>query len=138
MLVGHFAVAFIGKRIEPRLSLGALTLASMLPDMLWPVFSIAGIEYVASKPGNLGNDVFDLAFSHSLSTDAIWAALFAVAYSLWRHYRYREHHSRASLILFAAVLSHWFLDSASHKHALAPASRIYYGLGLWSHFYTTI
>jgi len=138
MLVGHFAVAFIGKRIEPRLSLGALTLASMLPDTLWPIFSIAEIEYVAGGPGGARNNLLDISFSHSLATDAIWAALFAGAYYLWRHYRYRERHSRASLILFASVLSHWLLDSASHKHALAPGSRIYYGLELWNYFYTTI
>jgi sugar lactone lactonase YvrE len=138
MLVGHFAVAFVGKRIEPRLSLGALALASMLADILWPVFSIAGIEYVASKPGDWRNNVFDMAFSHSLMMDTIWAALFAGAYFLWRYYRYREHYTRALLMLFAAVLSHWFLDSASHKHALAPGASAYFGLGLWNHFGATI
>lgn len=34
MLVGHFAVAFVGKRVEPELSLGTLVLASMLPDII--------------------------------------------------------------------------------------------------------
>jgi hypothetical protein len=138
MLVGHFAVAFVGKRIETRLSLGTLTLASMFADILWPIFSIAGIEYVSSKPGDERNNVFDMAISHSLATDAIWATLFVGIYSLWRHYRFREHYARAWFILFVTVLSHWFLDSASHKHALAPGSRIYYGLGLWNHYYTTI
>jgi sugar lactone lactonase YvrE len=138
MLVGHFAVAFVGKRIEPRLSLGTLMLASMFADILWPIFSIAGIEYVTGKSGNWRNDVSDMAFSHSLVMDANWAALFAGAYLLWRRYRYREHYSRASWVLFAVVLSHFFLDSASHKHALAPGARAYFGLGLWNYFSTTI
>jgi hypothetical protein len=138
MLVGHFAVAFVGKRIEPRLSLGTLMLASMFADILWPIFTIAGIEYVAGKPGDLKNNVFDMAFSHSLMMDTIWAALFAGAYFLWRYYRHREHYSRALLALFAAVVSHWFLDSVSHKHAIAPGARIFFGLGLWNHFAATI
>jgi sugar lactone lactonase YvrE len=138
MLVGHFAVAFLGKRIEPRLSLGTLMLASMFADILWPILSIAGIEYVGGRPGSAGDNLLDMSFSHSLATDAIWAALFAGVYFLWRHYRYREHYSRASLILFAAVYSHWFLDSASHKHALAPGAQTYYGLGLWNYFSATI
>jgi sugar lactone lactonase YvrE len=138
MLVGHFAVAFIGKRIEPRLSLGTLMLASMFADILWPIFTIAGIEYADSKSGDWRNNVFDMAFSHSLVMDANWAALFVVAYSLWRHYRYREHYPRASWVLFAAVLSHWFLDTASHKHLLAPGAHDYFGLGLWNYFSATI
>jgi hypothetical protein len=137
MLVGHFAVAFVGKRIEPSLSLGTLALASMFADILWPIFSIAGIEYVDGEPGG-SRTPLDIAISHSLLMVTIWAALFAGAYFLWRYYRYREPHSRALLILFAAVLSHWLLDSASHKHALAPGAHSYFGFGLWSHFYATI
>jgi sugar lactone lactonase YvrE len=138
MLVGHFAVAFVGKRIEPRISLGALAIASMLADILWPIFSISGIEYVAGKPGPPGSNLLDMSFSHSLMMDTIWAALFAMGYCLWRDYRYRERYSRSFLILFVTVLSHWLLDSASHKHLLAPGKRDYYGLELWNHFATTI
>lgn len=132
MLVGHFAVAFVGKRIEPKLSLGTLVLAAMLPDMLWPVFSIAGIEYVAAEPGVAGNNILDVAISHSLLMVTIWAALFAGAYFLRRHY------TRGAWVLFVAVLSHWFLDAASHKHALAPGTNRYYGLELWNSVPATI
>ena len=34
MFVGHFAVAFVGKRVEPKIFLGTLLLAAMLPDLL--------------------------------------------------------------------------------------------------------
>jgi hypothetical protein len=91
---------------------------------------------VASKPG--GHSPLDMAFSHSLAMDAIWAALFAGAWFLWRRYRHQEVSRRSSLILSAAALSHWFLDSVSHKHAIAPGARVYLGLGLWNHFYATI
>jgi hypothetical protein len=128
MLVGHFAVAFIGKRVEPKLSLGTLMLAAMLPDVLWPIFTMAGIEYAASI--STGN--YDIAMSHSLLMVAIWGALFAGGYFLIRHDK------RAAWILFFAVLSHWVLDAISHKHSLAPGVTIYVGLGLWKHFLATI
>jgi hypothetical protein len=62
----------------------------------------------------------------------IWAALFAVAYFLRRHY------TRGAWVLFVAVLSHWLLDSASHRHALAPGTHSYYGLELWNSVPATI
>jgi len=132
MFVGHFAVAFAGKRIEPKLSLGTLVMASMLPDLLWPIFSIAGIEYTADKPAVTENNLFDVPISHSLLIVAVWAALFAGGYLLLRHY------PRGALVLFAAVLSHWLLDSISHKHALAPGVHIYLGLELWNSIPATI
>jgi len=110
----------------------------MFADILWPIFSIAGIEYVAGKPGDAGYNPSDIALSHSLVMVAVWAALFAGAYFLWRHYRYHEHYTRALWILFAAVLSHWFLDSTSHKHTLAPGAHSYFGLGLWNYFSATV
>jgi hypothetical protein len=112
--------------------------ASMLADILWPIFSIAGIEYVAGGSGAAGFTPSDMAFSHSLLMVSVWAALFAGVYFLWSHYRRREHYSRALLILFAAVLSHWLLDSTSHRHALAPDMRSYFGIGLWNSLPATI
>lgn len=132
MLVGHFAVAFVGKRIEPKLDLGTLVLASMLPDILWPIFSIAGIEYAADMPAPTENNHFDIPISHSLLMVTIWAALFAGAYLLRRHY------TRGALVLFVAVVSHWLLDATSHKHTLAPGMHRYFGLDLWNSIPATI
>lgn len=128
MLVGHLAVAFTGKRIETRLSLGTLVLAAMLPDILWPVFTMAGIEYIASQPG--GN--FDIPMSHSLLMVTIWGALFAGIYFAQRR------DMRGAWILFFVVLSHWILDIISHKHSLAPWVNIYVGFGLWNYPLATI
>lgn len=138
MLVGHFAVAFVGKRIEPKISLGTLVLASMLPDILWTIFSIAGIEYVASKRGIAVFNPLDVAMSHSLLMVTIWAALFAGGYFGWRHYRYHQESMLASGILFLAVLSHWLLDATSHKHAFVPGVQRYFGLSLWNSIPATI
>jgi hypothetical protein len=132
MLVGHFAVAFVGKRLEPQASLGTLALGAMLPDVLWPIFTLAGLEYTARPSGAASQQGFDAPFSHSLLTVLIWAALFSAACSLWRRYRQRESSKRYALILFAAVVSHWLLDAVSYKHALAPGVSRYVGLMLWN------
>jgi LexA-binding, inner membrane-associated putative hydrolase len=132
MFVGHFAVGLVAKRIAPQVSLGTLVMAAMLPDVLWPIFSIARIEYVAGGPAVTASDVFDAPFSHSLLMVAIWATLFAGGYYLWRHY------PRGTWVLFVAVLSHWALDATAHKHALAPGSHSYYGLELWKSLPATI
>src|SRR5262249_53008299 len=70
----------------------------------------------------------DFPLSHSLLTDTIWAALFAVIFFL------RTRSARAAWIIFAAVLSHWLLDFISHRPdmPLAPGVHKYFGLGLWN------
>lgn len=76
VLVGHLAVGFAAKRIEPRISLGTTVLASMLPDLLWGIFMLAGIEHVQFKQALGAGNYFapsQFAFSHSLLMDTIWA-----------------------------------------------------------------
>src|SRR6266571_8711436 len=97
MLVGHYSVAFIAKKLEPRLSLGTLVLAAMLADFLGCIFLIAGIEEVLVKPGlTISNgmraiDVLEahkIALSHSLASDIVWAGLVAGLYFLWKRDSY--------------------------------------------------
>ncbi len=131
MLVGHLAVGLAAKRVEPKISLGTFILAAMMADVLWCLFLLLGIERVQFRPAiGAGNylDPTNIALSHSLLMNAIWAALFASAYFLARRY------PRGALILFLAVLSHWVLDWVSHRPdlPLAPGSHRYFGLGLWT------
>ena len=51
MHVGHFAAGFIGKRIEPQLSVGTLVLASVLADLLSGLFVFVGLEEVNLTTG---------------------------------------------------------------------------------------
>jgi membrane-bound metal-dependent hydrolase YbcI (DUF457 family) len=143
MLVGHYSLALIGKRLEPRLSLATTVLAAMLADFLWCVFLIAGIEEVRMKAGltlSSGMRAIDVleasrvAFSHSLATDIVWAGIFAGLYFLWRRDR------AGAWILFALVLSHWLLDFVSHPPdmPLAPGIERYFGLGLWTSLRATL
>ncbi len=131
MLVGHFAIGLIGKRAAPQVSLGTLTLASMLPDLLGFVFVMTGLEHWRMVPGGRGIEsieLYDIGLSHSLAMDVLWAGLFAVIYG------WRRRYGAGALILFAAVVSHWVLDFISHRPdmPLAPGVTRVYGLGLWT------
>jgi len=143
MFVGHFAISLLGKRIEPKISLGTMVFASMLPDFLWCVFMIVGIEGVRFKPGVTvipGMRALDalepseIAYSHSLLMGLIWGGLLAIFYFS------RRGDKRGAWILFAAVLSHWVLDVASHPPdmALAPGLDGRFGLGLWNSISATL
>ena len=135
MLVGHFGVALLAKCVEPKISLGTLVLAAMLADFLYCVFLLAGVEHVQFQPklGAVNYIIdFDVALSHSLLMDVVWATLFAAAYFLKRHY------ARGAWILFIAVLSHWVLDATSLYEPLAPGSSVDAGLGLWHSIFATV
>jgi hypothetical protein len=115
MLVGHIAVGLAAKRIEPGVSLGTLVLAALLADILWGLFLLAGLEQVAFTSGRGAANYYiatNVAWSHSLATNLVWAALFA---SAWRI----RHSARGGWILAAAVLSHWCWMSS----ATAPTCR---------------
>ena len=136
MLVGHFAVGLIARRVEPKLSLGTTTLASLLPDLLWCLFLIAGIEHVRFKPGIIVQpgmraldalEAPDVVYSHSLLMGVVWGALLAAAYFA------RRYSAGGAAVIFVAVLSHWLLDFVSHPPdmPLAPGLDTRLGLGLW-------
>jgi hypothetical protein len=137
MFVGHFAVGLAAKRLEPGISLGTLVMAPMLADLLWRLFMIAGIEHVQFKPGMGAVNYLmasDIALSHSLLMDGLWASLFATGYFLRRRY------PRGAWLLFGAVLSHWLLDWIAHRPdmPLTPGAHTYFGLGLWTSVPATI
>jgi hypothetical protein len=137
MLVGHYAVALIAKRAEPAINLGAFVLAAMFADFAWCVFMLLGIEHVQFKSGMGAGNYFyatNIAMSHSLLMDVVWATLFASVYLLWRHY------PRGAWIIFLVVLSHWLLDFVSHRPdmPIAPGMHQHLGLGLWSSILATL
>jgi len=130
MFIGHNAVALASKRIAPRTSLGILTAAVMLPDLIWPIFLLLGIEHVRIVPGATRLsplDFNDYPWTHSLAMTVAWGLAFAVVYGIFSRYL------RGSVMVFAAVVSHWVLDFLTHRPDLPlwPGSRTVVGLGLW-------
>jgi hypothetical protein len=129
MFLGHFAWAYGAKRLAPRTSLGTLFAAAQLPDLLWPVLVLAGVEHVTIVPGEtaftpLRFDSYPV--SHSLLAVAAWGALFGAL-----HYWRRRRPLDAPVLALLAV-SHWVLDFVSHGPdvPLWPGGpRL--GLGLW-------
>ena len=131
MLAGHFAVGLAAKRIEPAVSTGTVVLAAMLADFLWCIFMLAGWEHVEFRPGRGAANYLaasNIAISHSLLMDAIWASLTAAAY-YWARRR-----TRGAWVVFGAALSHWLLDWISHRPDMpvSPGVNRYFGLGLWT------
>jgi len=131
MFVGHLAVGFAAKRVAPKTSLGTLLIAAQLPDVLWAMFLITGIEHARIVPGITAAsplDLYDFPLSHSLLMDIVWAGFAAGLY--WRVRRY----ARGAWVVFAAVLSHWALDFLSHRPdmPLAPGLATKFGLGVWN------
>src|SRR5688572_21415975 len=137
MFVGHFALGFALKRIEPRVSLATAFLAAQLADTIWPVLVLTGVERVAIAPGDTA--VTPLRFdsypwSHSLLTLAAFGGIFAGV-----HYAFHRR-ARAAALLGLLVISHWVLDFLSHRPdmPLTPWTQQKVGLGLWNSVIATV
>lgn len=130
MFIGHFATAYAAKRLAPRASLGTLFAAAQLPDVLWPVLLLAGVEHATIAPGDTAFTPmrFDsYPVSHSLLTVAAWGAAFG-AFHFWRKRRPVD-----AVVLALLAGGHWVLDFVSHRPdmPLWPGGpRL--GLGLWN------
>ena len=136
MFLGHFGAALALKRLEPKLSLGTLFLATQLPDLLWGVFLLLGWERVRIDPGYTA--VTPLQFlhypiTHSLLGMACWAAALAAVYYSWPT-RDTSRHWQAAALVGLAVLSHFALDMVVHVPdlPLGDGSAVRLGLALWN------
>jgi hypothetical protein len=136
VFIGHFAAAYAAKRLAPQTSLGTLFTAAQLPDVLWPVLLMTGVEHAEIAPGDtaftpLRFDSYPI--SHSLVTVVAWGALFGAVH-FWGQRRKRD-----AVVLAALVVSHWLLDFVSHRPdmPLWPGGPKL-GLGLWNHVGATV
>src|SRR6266852_7412816 len=112
MFIGHNALAFAAKRVAPKTSLGILTAAVMLVDLIWPIFLLLGIEHVRIEPGATKFtplDFYDYPWTHSLLMGIVWGIAFGLIY--WAITRY----GRGAIIVALGVVSHWILDLIVHR-----------------------
>ena len=136
MFIGHYAVGLAAKRFAPRSSLGALVAAPILLDLLWPIFLLLGWEQASIVPN--GNPFLRIRFdsypiSHGLIAVIGWATLYAALYFGFTRYL------AGTIVIWAAVISHWLLDYVVHVAdlPLSVGSRLF-GLGLWNHRWLTM
>jgi FtsH-binding integral membrane protein len=137
MLLGHYAVALAGKSATPRTSLGILLVAAQLPDLLFPLLILLGLEHVRIAPGItvvFPMDLYDYPLSHSLLAGLLWSTALASAFYVM------QKEKRGALIVGLAVLSHWILDLITHRPdlSLGFGTGTYVGLGLWNSLYGTL
>lgn len=138
MFLGHFAVGFGTKAIQPRISLGMLFVSVQFLDLLWPTLLQLGLEKVEIRSGITAvNPLYfvDYPISHSLQMAVFWAVLVGgIAFVFNKNLK-------IALTLGLCVLSHWLLDLAVH----IPDLPLYWsesspkvGLGLWHNVWLTV
>ncbi|HSS99261.1 MAG TPA: metal-dependent hydrolase [Terriglobales bacterium] len=132
MFVGHFGLAFAGKKLAPKTSLGALVFATEFVDLIWPICLLLGIEHVVIAPGITRMtplDFTDYPITHSLLMGLVWAIVVGGIYFLLRR------NFRGAFVIAVGVISHWILDWLTHRPDLLlyPGGMSKYGLGLWNH-----
>jgi len=136
MFLGHFGLAFAGKKAAPALSLGLLFLAVGWADLLFFPLTLAGVEHFRIAPGTTAvtpMDFYDYPISHGLVGLTVGGLVLGSAYFLFRRQR------AAAIVFGLAVVSHWFLDAFVHRPDMPLlAGPPYFGLGIWNSVALTV
>ena len=137
MFIGHYAVGFALKRVEPKVRLGTLLFCALLVDVAWGAFVLLGWERVRITPGYLAASPLEFLYypiTHSLVAALIWALAAAFVYYSWPTRDTSQHHTLGAAMVGLAVASHWVLDAVVHTRdlPLAGDDSTKVGLGLWS------
>jgi hypothetical protein len=132
MFVGHYGVSFAAKRAEASIPLWVLFVAVQFLDVLWAPLVLLGIERVRIVPHFTASNALDLyymPYTHGLPGAVAWSVIAAL---LYRFVALRATWP-ASVIVGAAVFSHWILDLIVHVPDLPLwGNRAKVGLGLWN------
>ena len=137
MFIGHYAAAFAARRAASRPSLGWFFAACQLPDLIWPILVLAGVERVSIDPANTAFTPLSFdhyPWSHSLLMVAVWGAVLGGLYLA------RRRDLRGAVVIAALVMSHWLLDFITHRPDLPviPGNATRVGLGLWNNIPATL
>ena len=133
MFVGHYGVSLAAKRVDARLPLGWLFLAVQLPDILWAVLFLLGVEKARIIPAQTAVravDLYYIPYTHSLLASLLWAG---AIYAIFRLLPSRAAGLRKSTVAIAmalAVLSHFVLDVIAESNLPLYDDAAKIGLGL--------
>jgi membrane-bound metal-dependent hydrolase YbcI (DUF457 family) len=135
MFIGHYAPAFIGKRVAKHVPLWVLFAAVQLVDIAWGVFIATGVEHVRIIEGFTASndmDLYDMPWTHSLLMAAVWSLGAGLVWAALA----RRDKKLGGIVVGLAVFSHWLIDLIVHVPDLAlyPGSDIKFGFGLWNNF----
>ena len=137
MFVGHYSVAFAAKTERNKIPLWVLFIAVQFLDYIWATLVLLGIEKLRVIKGFTAGSMLDSYFhpySHSLIAAILWSVVAAIGYKpfcSWLGYSYKK---SASLVVGAAVLSHWILDLIAHPRDLAIYDNTWkVGFGFWNY-----
>jgi hypothetical protein len=114
--LGHLAPAFAAKPLAPKAPLWVLLIAGETNDLLYLLFSSAGLErqaVIASMDFNQGVKYLtpvSSPWSHGLFMSIVWAVTAAVIAFLVCRDR------RTSGVIGLVVFSHWLLDFLMHSN----------------------
>jgi hypothetical protein len=142
MFIGHYAVGFALKKVEPRLSLGLLIFGATMVDILFGIFLFVGLEHAKIVPGASvvsPFEFYDYPISHSAVGATAWAAIGFLAYWQWPSDNHASR-KRPALIFAAAIFSHYVLDVISHTPDMPLAGNNTFKLGfsLWNSIAATM
>jgi hypothetical protein len=132
MFIGHYALGLGSKKFPNAPSLAMMFIAVQMLDLLWPIFTLVGIESFQIEPGITVLTPLNFTsypWSHSLLMSIVWGAALGGIYFLVTKNR------QGALLLAALVVSHWILDLITHRPdlQLSPFSETRVGFGLWNH-----
>lgn len=142
MFAGHVGAGLMLGRGAREVNAGVFIVAALLPDLLLWMFVLLGWERAVVPPDfeHTHQASFVFPWSHGLLASAAWSLLAATAASLVLRARdpgpaRAPRALRVSVLIAAAVMSHWLLDALVHVPELPVAgpSSPRLGLALWRH-----
>jgi len=111
MFVGHFAIAFVLRRLFPQVPLPVVLIAVSFPDLLWSLLVPAGVEKVRINPDSPLQKfiVFEkFPYSHSLVLGSVWSLLVGLLIAGLLN------NPLVVPVFVAGSASHWLLDTVVH------------------------
>jgi hypothetical protein len=134
MFIGHYGVSLAAKRVDARLPLGWLFLAVQLPDILWAVLFLLGVEKARIIPAQTAVravDLYYIPYSHSLVASLLWAGVIYALFRLLPSSRAAGLRKGTVAIAMAlAVISHFVLDVIVESNIPLYDDAAKIGLGL--------